>query len=138
MNFTFPCSGILGEPGSSLFMFEHKGIIQVQKEELSKSQMSDPLELAIEIGAEDVLESLGEAEEEICQFKCEPSDLKMVSDALRKRGLAISSATLEYIPKSYVSLDSNAYEKATRLVDHLSEDSDVMDIHSNFLLKDDS
>ena len=46
------CSGVLGDPGSSAFNFEHKALIQVPTTSLPAD--TDPLELAIEIGAEDV------------------------------------------------------------------------------------
>lgn len=138
-------SGVLGEPGSSSYMFEHKGMVRVPREELSSSttansQYSDPLELAIDVGAEDVV-SCGEEEgsdivdEECYQLKCEPNCLKAVSDAVKEKGFSVSSATLEYIPKSCIPLDRGAYDKATKLVDLLCSHADVIEVYDNFSLQ---
>ena len=36
-------------------MFDHKAVIHVPREEVLQSAVSDPMELAIEVGAEDVI-----------------------------------------------------------------------------------
>lgn len=136
--YTYLFRGTLGAPGSSLFMFEHKAVIHVPREEVLHSAYSDPLELAIEVGAEDVIMSdngRSDSEEECYQFKCEPSEMRSVSDAVVKMGLTVSSSTLEYIPKSYVCLDERLYNKAVRLVDLLTENPDVMEVYDNFTLQ---
>ena len=126
----------MGEPGSSSFMFDHKAVIRVPREEVS-----DPMELAIEVGAEDVIipnksdESQDGTDDDCYQLKCEPTDLKSVSEAVMEKGLSVSSATLEYIPKNYVSLDEVVYHKAVRLVDLLLEIPDVMEVYDNFVMK---
>ena len=131
----------MGEPGSSSFMFDHKAVIHVPREEVLQSAVSDPMELAIEVGAEDVIissksDESGDGIDDDCyQLKCEPSDLKSVSEAVTERGLSVSSATLEYIPRSYVSLEEVLYNKAVRLVDLLMEIPDVMEVYDNFVLK---
>ena len=133
--------GTLGAPGSSLFMFEHKAVIRVPREEVLQSAYSDPLELAIEVGAEDVImssssdEGGSDSEDDCFQFKCEPSEMKSVSDAVTKMGLTLSSSTLEYIPKSCVPLEEKLYNKAIRLVDLLTENPDVMEVYDNFTLQ---
>lgn len=40
---------MLGEPGSSAFMFEHKGVVSVSRENIPDE--SDPMELAIEVSS---------------------------------------------------------------------------------------
>ena len=121
-------------------------MVCVPREELSSptttanSQYADPLELAIDVGAEDLVSSGEEegselADEECYQFKCEPNCLKAVSDAVKEKGFSVSSATLEYIPKSYMSLDHGAYDKATNLVDLLSSHADVIEVYDNFSLQ---
>lgn len=118
---------VLGEPGSATFLFDYKGVVTVPRKEVS----SDPLDLAIEVGAEDV--SCGELDEqgnEICRFLCEPNSLKFVSNALGEK-LSIFSASLEYVPKSYVSLDEEKYNKACALLDALSEHPDVIQVYNN-------
>ena len=122
------CRAVLAEPGSVVFLFDHKGVVMLPRKEI----VSDPLDLAIEVGAEDI--SCGEQDEEgneICRFFCDPNSLRSVSDALRERKLNVTSAALEYVPKSYVSLDEEKYNKACTLLDALSEHADVMHVYNN-------
>lgn len=139
--YTYLFRGTLGAPGSSLFMFEHKAVILVPREEVLHSAYSDPLELAIEVGAEDVIlssmpdDGRSDSEDECYQFKCEPSEMRSVLDAVAKMGLTVSSSTLEYIPKSYVCLDERLYNKAVRLIELLTENPDVMEVYDNFTLQ---
>ena len=54
------CSCTLGDSGSSLFNFYHKGIVRVPCKELLSSDM-DPLGLTIEVGAEDITTDDGDS-----------------------------------------------------------------------------
>ena len=165
----------MGEAGSSLFNFEHKGIVRVPCHELQAAG-TEPLDLAIEVGAEDVIAdqntwgelseaALGRSEmdrsdpqskqelqvseandsepesgqdtsnEDCFQFKCEPRDLKAVSDAIKAHSFTVASATLEYLPKTVIELNQKKYERALRVVGLLSEEDGVMEVYDNFVLK---
>ena len=149
------CSCTLGDSGSSLFNFDHKGIVRVPCKELLESSM-DPLELAIEVGAEDIttdggdsisgnetLESFnasgtGESKEDECyQFKCEARDLSSVYTAMKSKPFTVVSSSLEYIPKRMVKLDAEMFDNAEKLMKLLNEHEDVMEVHDNFTLNDD-
>lgn len=128
---SFP-SGVLGEPGSSSFNFEHKGIVQVS---LTKGDGAniDPLDLAIEVGAEDCSAEC-EDDGSSVQLQCEPHDLNAVCNVVKAKGLTVSSASVEYLPKSYVALTEQQVDKAEKLVELLSEHNDVVGVHSNYEL----
>lgn len=163
---------VMGEAGSSLFNFEHKGIVRVPRHEL-QAKSTEPLDLAIEVGAEDViadqntwgessdaapevdgsdLESKQEepklqvsddsndlessaSNDDCFQFKCEPRDLKAVSDIIKAQSFTVASATLEYLPKTVVELNQKKYERALRVIGLLSEEDGVMEVYDNFVLK---
>ena len=149
----------MGESGSSLFNFNHKGSVRIPCNELQAAR-TDPLDLAIEVGAEEVIADTAEAEhepegeqeaptaatsdseqadvmdEKCFQFLCDPSDLKSVSDSIKARSFTVSSASVEYIPKTYVELNQRKYEKALRIVGQLSEQDDVVEVYDNFVLKE--
>ena len=116
------------------------------------------MELAIEVGAEDVtedssepsesdegeegthtdaelVEEMKQADDKCFQFLCEPGDLKAVSDAIKTQPFTISSASLEYIPKTFIELDGREYKRALRTVSLLSEQDDVVEVYDNFVLK---
>lgn len=143
----------MGEPGSSLFNFEHKGIVRIPCSELQASR-TDPMDLAIEVGAEDVTADLtepegdespatsgselvegGVADHSCFQFRCDLANLTGVSDAIKSRSFTISSASFEYIPKTYVELNLKRYNKALRVTGLLSEQEDVMEVYDNFVFK---
>ena len=127
-------------------MFEHKGIVELSPTGNDKQLADmDPLELAIEVGAEDVSvkseDTHAQGEEEdggsLVQLKCEPNELNAVCSAVREKGLAVSSASLDYLPKSVVSLTGEQFEKAEKLVELLSEQNDVVSVYSNHTLDTD-
>ncbi len=150
-SFNFSC-----QVGSTLFNFDHKGVVRVPCHELQERSV-DPMDLAIEVGAEDVTADSDDSEagseaqttaesspdqtvnSETCfQFKCEPRDLKSVSDVIREQSFSISSASLEYIPKTLVALEKERYDRAVRLSQLLLEQDDVIEVYDNFTLKRES
>ena len=132
-------------------MFDQKGVIRIPQSEFDAS--TDLLEVAIEVGAEDVqsdkdsegvdlssnLDSNTDndkiGEEQCVRFLCNPSELTMVSKALKSLGYAVAGTSLEYIPKSLVYLSQESYDSAVKLVCTLSEHSDVTDVYDNFALQ---
>lgn len=146
----------MGETGSSLFNFEHKGVVRIPCSELQAAGI-DPMDLAIEVGAEDVTADLKELEdveeteapatsepeltgeevtEDSCfQFSCNSANLKSVADAIKSQSFTVSSASFEYIPKTCIVLDRKKYKKAMRITGLLSEQDDVMEVYDNFVLK---
>ena len=136
-------------------MFDHKGVIRVLECEFDAS--TDLLDVAIEVGAEDVqkdrnsegtnlsnksssnpdtttsFEQIGE--QQYVRFLCNPSELSAVSKALKSLGYAVAGANLEYIPKSFIYLSQESYDSALKLVCTLSEHSDVTEVYDNFALQ---
>lgn len=133
-------------------MFDHKGVIRVSEYEFDASV--DLLEVAIEVGAEDIQtdrssegtdinsqsssnlvgsEQIGE--QPYVRFLCNPSELSTVSKALKSLGYAVAGASLEYIPKSLIHLSQGSYDSAVKLVCALSEHSDVTEVYDNFALQ---
>ena len=111
-------------------MFEQKGIVQitVQKE---VATTIDPLELAIEVGAEDVSE---DEEGTTMQLICEPHELNSVCNSISTKELEITSVSMEYLPISCVSLTMEQYSKAEKLMELLNGHSDVVVVYSNYEL----
>lgn len=145
-----PFRGTLLEPGSSAFMFDHKGVIRVLLSEFDAS--TDLLDVAIEVGAEDVQsdrdsESADSSnlnsstdneqgdEEQCVRFFCNPSELTTVCKALKSLGYTVAGASLEYVPKSLIHLTQESYDSAVKLVCTLSEHSDVTEVYDNFALQ---
>jgi YebC/PmpR family DNA-binding regulatory protein len=117
-------NGRLAELGAVAWMFDQKGLIEVEKAGLSED---DALSLAIDAGAEDV-----KAEDEVYEIYTAPADLDAVRVKIEASGAKISSADLTMIPKSTVELDDEGAEKMIRLLDAIEEQDDVSNVYTNF------
>jgi YebC/PmpR family DNA-binding regulatory protein len=121
--------GNLGESGCVSFMFDKKGSILVAKQSTGEEEL---LELALEAGAEDVVE-----EESEFQVLTAPEDFETVRDVLEAKGVAIGQATISMIPKTVVGLtDEKVAKQLLRLLENLEEHDDVQNVHANFDIPD--
>ncbi|KAJ8245917.1 hypothetical protein GJAV_G00261680 [Gymnothorax javanicus] len=113
--------------------FERKGVVLAPREGVS---MDRALELAIEAGAEDVLEAEDEDEKPLLQFVCKVSETREVRRALEALGLPTISTSLEYLSHSPVLLPSEQLEGASRLLDVLNDNPDVIRVWDNIQAQD--
>ncbi|XP_035256490.1 translational activator of cytochrome c oxidase 1 [Anguilla anguilla] len=113
--------------------FEQKGVVLAPREGVS---MDRALELAIEAGAEDVQETEDEDEKPLLQFVCKVSDLREVRSALEALGLPTISASREYVSHSPALLPLAQLEDASRLLDVLSDNPDVIRVWDNIQAQD--
>jgi YebC/PmpR family DNA-binding regulatory protein len=126
--------GVLGDPGSSAFVFDQKATVEITVDPFQEGSPPavDPMELAIEVGAEDVdCQTDPEGGGKVIQLRCEPNELSAVCAAVRGRGLEVSSAGVDYLPRSFVPLSREQFEKAEKMVELLSEQSDVVGVYTN-------
>ncbi len=115
--------GKLGVPGSVLHGFAQKGVVLVPADAVGEDRM---LELALEVGADDVVSSADGH-----QVTCEPSSLAQVKEGLEAAGLRVESAELSYVPLMTAAVDEAAGAKIQRLIDALEEHDDVQKVHTN-------
>ena len=117
-------NGKLGETGSVQWLFEQKGIIEVDAP-LGKA---DPIELAaIDAGAEDV-----ETEGALVTLYTAPKDFERVKKALEGSGIKVASAELSMRPTSTVRVEGGTAQTVIRLIEALEELDDVNKVHANF------
>ena len=119
------CGGNLGQAGSVSFMFDRKGQIVIEAEDLDEDTvMMD----ALEAGAEDF-----SAEEDVFEIITAPNDLGTVRDALEEKGYSFVSAEVAYIPQTMTALpDETMCEKMEKLVDMMDENEDVQAFWHNW------
>lgn len=82
----------------------------------------------LEAGADDVelREDAG-----LAQVTCEPTELAGVRRAFCDAGLEPSIAELIYLPKEFLELDAEQRESFDKLLDALSDNEDVNQVHHN-------
>ncbi len=118
-------SGNLGESGCVAWMFEKKGLIQVDKEKYSEEEIMD---LALEAGADDVLE-----EDTEFQILTAPENFSEVRDALEEKGVEFVEAAVTMIPQNTVEItEENPARALMKLLENLEDHDDVQNVHANF------
>lgn len=123
--------GSLGETGCVAWMFENKGIINIELKE-TDDQEAILLE-AIEAGAEDVT-----VNENVVEVVTTPEDFETVRDTLANAGYNIQSAEYTKVPQNTVEIvDPEQAKQLLKLMDLLEDHDDVQDVYANFDIADD-
>ena len=118
------CGGNLGQSGSVTFMFERKGIIEIEGEGNDEDTV---MEAALEAGAEDF-----NFDGDVFEISTAPNDLGSVRDALEEKGYSFLSAEVQYVPTTTTAIDDpETVAKMEKLIDMLEENDDVQSIWHN-------
>ncbi len=120
--------GKLGTSGSVAYLFERKGVILVPKTEVDEDEL---LELALEVGAEDV-----EPMESDYRVVTAPEDFATVCESLKDAGIAFENAEITMQPQNSIDLDAATAKQTLRLIDALEENDDVQEVYANFDISD--
>ncbi|MBR2755405.1 MAG: YebC/PmpR family DNA-binding transcriptional regulator [Lachnospiraceae bacterium] len=120
-------NGNIGTPGCVSYMFDKKGQIIIDREEVSMD--SDELMMtALDAGAEDFVE-----EEDSYTILTSPDDFSQVREALEAAGIPMVEAQVEMIPQTYVDLtDEEDIKNLNRILDMLDDDDDVQEVYHNW------
>ncbi|MBQ6369222.1 MAG: YebC/PmpR family DNA-binding transcriptional regulator [Parasporobacterium sp.] len=119
--------GNVGTPGCVSYMFDKKGEIVIDKEEVEMDADSLMM-LALDAGAEDF-----EDEEDAYTVYTSPDDFSMVREALEKENIPMVSANISMIPQNYVALtDEDSVKELNRILDMLDDDDDVQEVFHNW------
>jgi YebC/PmpR family DNA-binding regulatory protein len=121
--------GNMGESGCVAWMFDKKGSILVDKENVEEEKLMD---LAIEAGAEDVVD-----DGDVFQVMTAPEDFDAVRESLEAEEVAFIEANVSMIPKNEIEVqDEKTATQLMRLLDNLEECDDVQNVHANFDISD--
>lgn len=117
--------GSVADPGSVAYQFDRKGEITISPEELDKDEL---FEAAIMAGADDVI-----TDEEEPSVMTAPTELAAVADKLREQGFNISNQKLVSIAQTPMTLDDfEQAEQAIKLYEKLDENTDILNVFTNF------
>ena len=117
--------GNLGETGSTLWMFQRKGVIVVDKAVAPDEDVL--LDLALQGGAEDLADS-----ESSWDIVTDPQVFKAVEAALRGAGVQASSAEISLVPTTSIPVEGGEARHVLQLIDALEELDDVQNVYANF------
>ncbi|HXH26284.1 MAG TPA: YebC/PmpR family DNA-binding transcriptional regulator [Candidatus Acidoferrum sp.] len=122
--------GSMAEPGAVAFQFTREGMVRAN---FVEGDEDAAMLQAIDAGAKDaeVIEK-----NEIVVYT-DAKELAAVRDDLKARGFGIEEAELTYIPNNMVEVtDSETARKLTNLMNMLEELDDVVNVHTNFEVKE--
>jgi YebC/PmpR family DNA-binding regulatory protein len=115
--------GSLGKTGSLDFIFQRKGVFELNPQGLNLEELE--LEL-IDFGAEEVYEHDGKI---IVQTSF--TDFGAMQKALEERNIPIIKAELQRIPTSYAEVTDEQAEEILELVDKFEQEDDVTAVFHN-------
>ncbi len=122
--------GNLGETGCVAWMFQKKGLIVVNLDEISMSE-DEFVDLAIESGAEDY-----ESDDTTIEVYTEPEDFEEVEKFFESKGITFSTAEVTMLPQNTVKVAGKAAEQVLNLVEALEDLDDVQQVYANFDIPD--
>src|SRR5216683_2966681 len=119
--------GNLGENGCVDWLFEAKGIIEVEL----KGHDPDELSLeALDLGADDV-DPVGPDDETLTIYT-DPSDLEKIRSALETKKYKVVRAESTLLPKTKIELtEEKVAHQVMRMVEKLEDLDDVQNVHTN-------
>ena len=118
--------GNMGTSGCVSFMFDQKGLIVIDKEEVEMDE-DELMMTALDAGAEDF-----GVEEDSFEITTSPDDFSAVRETLEAAGIPMASAEVTMIPQTYTSLTNEEdIKKMNKLLD-LLDDDDVQNVYHNW------
>jgi YebC/PmpR family DNA-binding regulatory protein len=115
--------GNLGESGCVGWLFDLKGLIRVDTNDLDAEELALQ---AIDAGAEDV-----NIENANMEIYTKPEELEAVRRALEQKNIPVASAELSTMPKTTIELEEKAALQTLKLLDKLEELDEVQNVSSN-------
>jgi len=122
--------GNMGESGCVSWMFLHKGQFIFDREKTDEDQLMD---IALEAGAEDVIDN---AEDGCIEVTCDIAEFGDVQKAIDAAGLEPQVGEITWIPENTVSVEGEAAEKLLGLIERLEDLDDVQNVYANYDISD--
>ena len=116
-------NGNLGESGCVGWIFESKGIITVDANNVDAEELALQ---AIDAGADDVKIDMG-----IVEIQTQPQDLERIRKTLEEQEVTITTAELLQMPGNLVKLDEKSALQSLKLLEKLEELDDVRGLIEN-------
>lgn len=121
--------GNMGASGSVAWMFERKGVIQV---DASKIGEDDLLARALDAGATDMRRA-----EKAFEITTAPGEMEAVRSALEQGRVPVTEAEVTFVPQSTVRVEGKEAPSVVRLIEALEELDDVQAVYANYDIPDD-
>lgn len=118
------CGGALGTNGCVSYMFESKGVLDIEKND--KMDDDEMMMTALDAGADDF-----SVDGNVYEVLTSPENFNTVRDALEAKGYSFVRSEIDRIPNMTVDLDDEAAEKIIRMLDLFEDNDDVQNVYHN-------
>jgi YebC/PmpR family DNA-binding regulatory protein len=115
--------GSMGETGSVNWMFEKLGVVRAEGNSVSEEQL---LEALLDVDIKDI-----EAGENLFAIYGDVKSLERIKNKVSTLGLAIESATCEWVPKNRQTLEQEKADKVYEFLSALDDHDDVRTVYAN-------
>jgi len=122
-------NGNLAGAGSVAWLFERKGIINVNKNKIGED---DLMEIVLDAGAQDMT-----LEGDVYEITVMPENFETVKNALIEKKIDIADANISLVPKTTVRVEGKSAEQVLKLLEALEDHDDVQNAYANFDISDD-
>ncbi|MBI1847858.1 MAG: YebC/PmpR family DNA-binding transcriptional regulator [Candidatus Rokubacteria bacterium] len=120
--------GHMGASGAVGWMFDRKGIIQVDAERISED---DLMTVALDAGAQDMRRV-----EKAFEITTAPGEMDAVRAALEQRHAPVVQAEVMFVPQSTVRVEGKEAPQVLKLIEALEELDDVQAVYANYDIPD--
>ena len=116
--------GNLGAVGCVSYLFTRKGVIIIDAAGVDEDKLMGDV---LEAGADDFVK-----DEEVYEIDADPALVSEIAGRLEDCEYKILSAEAELVPANYVKLDEESIIKINKLLEHLEDHDDVLNIWHNW------
>lgn len=120
--------GNLGTDGSVMFMFNRKGLIEIEKDGIDFDEL---MLNVIDLGAEDVSD-----EDDFYQIITSVEDFQTVLDGIKEENYKVSKADISYLADNLIDAQESNNKKIMKLIDALEDNDDVQEVYTNWNVPD--
>ena len=118
--------GNLGQSGCVSFMFDRKGVLAIEREDIVDED--ELTMLAIDLGAEDFI-----SDNDGFEIITDPDDFNNVKEGLKEANYKFAMAEISYIPQNIIKLTNpEDIKNMEKLIDMLEDSDDVQDVYHNW------
>lgn len=119
--------GNLGATGCVSYMFDKKGVIEIEYDDPGDIDEDEITMFALDSGADDI-----NIDEALVTVYTSVEDFAVVSKAFEDAGVYnITSAEVAMVPQNTIELDDEQSEKFMKMIDNLEDNDDVQDVWHN-------
>lgn len=120
--------GNMGASGAVAWMFERKGVVNVDADRIGEDAL---LDIALDAGATDMRQV-----EKVFEITTAPAEMDAVRGALEGKGVPVIEATVAFVPQSTVRVEGKDAPTVLRLIEALEELDDVQAVYANYDIPD--